>query len=112
MYEANKAQRIMVPNPDGSGRWCVWDPVARAYVPGGINVSEKVARQLITLEASDWRDLATKNGWTPPGEPRRNDSGTAGLELVNTGHNAGSARGHETRVSPPKRSSVRRDTDL
>lgn len=61
------ASLLMVPNPDGSGRWCVYDPITRAYLPGGVNVSEKVARDLVGFhQVGDWQPLAIKAGWIPP----------------------------------------------
>ena len=33
-----------IPNPDGSGRWSLYDPAAHRYVPDAINVSELQAR--------------------------------------------------------------------
>lgn len=63
---------LIVPNPDGSGRYCVYDPVAGRYVRGGINISRLQAERLVRdARPQQWEDLARAAGWLPPGEVAR-----------------------------------------
>lgn len=60
---------LLIPNPDGSGRYCVFDPVAGKYVRGGINVSRLQAAKLIRdVRPQTWEELARAAGWLPPEE--------------------------------------------
>jgi hypothetical protein len=62
-----KSQLWAVPNPDGSGRFCVYDPIAGKYVPGLINVTEVVAREAVKhRKPTDWTDVAYAAGWRSP----------------------------------------------
>lgn len=96
---------LIIPNPDGSGRYSVYDPTAGRYVRGGINVSRMEAEQLVRdVRPQHWSDLARAAGWLPPDEVAKRLEQQADLTEAALADEAGQAdepeqhENHEARV--------------
>lgn len=127
---AKKSLLLVIPNPDRSGRYCVYDPATDSYLEGGVNIPLQRAKDLAdSRQPGDWQDTARSHGWLPPKEVEtllrtekeahaKGQKETAGIEEPKegssdeTGPNETSNEAGSTGSEPPAGNGVSGFTDL